>query len=276
MNTNQYLAVLNSLKNSHATIFCCYCGSETPAIGDRCICSNCESFIDSERAALERNDHALLETLVGINANVRDSGYDDAIAAYEKLIQLNKDPGLVYAEALLLMQYSNHELAGISYDRAGFMEENAGHRDKAAELASSSKRLLTKGMSIAKVEIANGNSSPATLYLLFLCQMRMEDYRGAQNSMKELEAKGHEYLAAYSSMLFHAETGRYENAIADAERLLDRQRFSVNALFYIGLSRFKEGHVKDAERILAAFSGVVSSGAVDAMMEEIENAPTWR
>lgn len=277
MNTSQYLAVLKSLENSHRTLLCSYCGCETPSIGGRCICSNCESFVDSTRVALERKNHVLLEMLGNINAYVRDSKYDDAIAVYEKLVSINKDPGLMYAESLLYLQYSNHELAKISYDRAGFMEENSLHRDRAAKLASSSKRLLAKGISIAESEISNGNSSPIILYSLFLCQMKMENYRGAQKSVRELEAGGSKYLAAYASMLFHAEIGQYKNAVADAESLLDGKNFSVNVLFYIGLTKFKEGHTKDAKRILVALAGLAPSKEIGAMIAKIEEQESiWK
>ncbi len=270
MNTTQYLEVLNALENSHNTLLCSYCGSETASMGDNCICSNCESFVDSTRVALDKRDHALLEALGAINSYVRDSEYDNAIVVYDKLISLNRDPCLMYAEGLLYLQYSNHELAMISYDKQGFMEDNALHRDKAAKLASASKRLLAKGIATAQSEISSGNSSPVVLYSLFLCQLRLSNYRGAQNSMKALESTGSGYLAAYASMLFNADMGHYDGAIASAERLLTGKDFSVNALFYIGLSKFKKGHAADAKRILVALSGLVYSEAIAALLKEIE------
>ncbi|HIH50614.1 MAG: hypothetical protein ABSE71_01645 [Candidatus Micrarchaeaceae archaeon] len=268
MNTSEYLAFLGALENSNRTLLCGYCGYEIASIGKSCICTNCESPVFSARREFEARNHTLLEALDSIAAYARDRRYDDAIAGYEKLIALNKDPYLMHAEALLYLQYSNYELAKIQYDRPGFMEENALHRDKSAKLASSSKRLLAKGISAAESEISNGNNSSLTLYSLFLCQMRLEDYRGAQESLKELKS-GPKYLSSYASMLFHIGIGHYDAAIADAETLLNEKSFSVNALFYIGFSKFKKGQARDAKKILSALSRVLSNESVEALLKEI-------
>jgi len=70
-------------------------------------------------------------------------------------------------------------------------------------------------------------------------------------------------------MLFHIGIGHYDAAIADAETLLNEKSFSVNALFYIGFSKFKKGQARDAKKILSALSRVLSNESVEALLKEI-------
>jgi len=43
----------------------------------------------------------------------------------------------------------------------------------------------------------------------------------------------------------------------------------VNALFYIGFSKFKKGQARDAKKILSALSRVLSNESVEALLKEI-------
>jgi tetratricopeptide (TPR) repeat protein len=269
MDDVQYLKIIDGLESSHQTLMCEYCGAETPSIGELCICSNCECVAHSTRPMLEKRDHLLLDALDSINSSIASQNYDAALATYDKLVAERKEPPYMYAQALLYLKYSNYEIGKINYSRQGFMEENTTHRNNAAKSASASKRLIAKAISVAENETATGNTSPNIVYMLFLAQMKLGNHRAAQISMNQLFKIGNRYLADYSAMVFSTHMQDYAGAIKSAERLLINDNFSVNALFYIGYSKFRGGKVKEAGNMLARLGSLIVSENLHALLQEM-------
>lgn len=269
MNTDQYIKILNDFRNSYQNLICEYCDFETPSTDERCICFNCESFVHSTRTILERRDSPLLDSLDSIKSSLNDSKYVDAITVYDRLIKERNDPILMYASALVQIKYSNYEISMISYDKKGFMEENTQHRDMAAKLTSSAKRLLAKSISTIEAEISKAGNSTNLLYPLFLSQIKLGNYRGAQNSIQGLKKGENSYLANYAAMLLDVYMENYESAIRNADTLLEKGGFSINALFYISFCKFKNGKAKEAKRLFTEISKIIESDSIAQMLSEI-------
>ncbi len=270
MDAKVYVSALQDIQKSATLLMCEYCGIETSSLGDTCICSNCESMVVTNRAILEKKDHVLLDALDNINRSMSDSNYDQAIQLYDKLILERKEPSLMYAEAIAYLKYSNHEITNIGYMRAGFMEENTLHRDKAAKLVSLSKRLLTKSVSLANAEIAKGNKPLNLIYNKFLAQIKMGSVKGSKESVEMLKGMGNEYIYNYAQLVFAARMEKYDNTLRAAEKLTKKDSFSINAFYYIGLALFKKGKFKDAKSVLESVNGIIKSANLDTLIFEVD------
>lgn len=269
MNGKAYVTMLGTLEKKGALFMCEYCGIETPALESQCICSNCESLVSSTRAILEKKDHILLDALDSINNSIANSDYDAALSIYERIIAERKEPSLMYAAAIAYLKYSNHEITKIGYMSMGFMEENTRHRDKAAKLVSSAKKLLTKSIGMANAEMAKGNRPVNLVYNRFLAQIKMGGVKGAQETVGMLEKMGNEYVYDYAAMVFEARMERYGKVITMAEKLTKEKSFSLNAFYYIGLALFKTGKMRDAKEVLEALNGILKSSNLEALIFEV-------
>lgn len=269
MDAKGYADALEELEKTTVLLICEYCGVETPSIGDFCICSNCESMVVTNRTLLERKDHVLLDSLDRINRSMADSKYEDAMPFYDKIILERNEPSLMYAAAIAYLKYSNYEIMQIGYAKIGFMEENTIHRDKAAKLASTAKRLLTKSISIVNMEIGKGNRPLNFVYNRFLSQIKMGNHKGAKNSIDILQKAGNDYVYNYAQMVFESSMERYDTALKIADRFTKRENFSINAFYYIGLSLFKKGKNKEAKRTLEVLNSILKNGNLEALILEI-------
>lgn len=277
MDGRAYASLLGNLERMGSLLMCEYCGVETSALGNQCMCSNCESLVFSTRSIIEKKDTVLLDTLENINRSADASDYDSVLRMYDQLMAERKEPSLLYAAAIAHLKYSNYEIMKIGYMSTGFMEENTVHRDKAAKLVSSAKKLLAKAISIANSEMAKGNSPVSLVYCKFLAQIKMDSVRGAKQTLGMLEKMGNEYAYNYAQMVFEAHMQRYGNAMKIAEKLTSEKSFSLNAFYYIGLGLFKTGRLKDAKVLLQALDGILRSGNLDALIFEVNaQMSSWK
>jgi tetratricopeptide (TPR) repeat protein len=277
MDAKAYSDMLDGIKNSSSLLMCEYCGTETASMGDKCMCSNCEELVTTNRASIEKKDHLLLDSLVKINDSIADQRYDDATAIYEKLIADRKDPLLMYAAAIAYFKHSNYEIMQISYMQPNFMEGNTLHRDKAASLVSTAKRHLFKAIDISNAEISKGNKSLNLVYNRFLAQIKLGNVRGAKDSIRMLEGLGNDYALAYSRMVFESAMERYDSVLEAAEALTKKDNFSINAFYYIGLALFKKRRAKDAKQLLQSLGKILKNGNLDALIFEVDyQLATWR
>ena len=100
MSAKDYVSSFSKLSKSAVLMMCEYCGVETLAIGNSCMCSNCESMVLSTRAMIQSKDHLIVDTLDNINSGITQSKFDQELIFYDKLIAERKDPSLMYAAAI--------------------------------------------------------------------------------------------------------------------------------------------------------------------------------
>jgi tetratricopeptide (TPR) repeat protein len=272
MKLSQYMKRLEILSKAYRKLVCVYCGTKTAALRNQCMCSNCESIARYGSAALLDVDPMLASSLELINGALAEANYESAIAEYEKLYQYRKDPALLYAEALVYIKYSNSENAKISYDRPGFMEDNAAAVERSIGLASTAKTLLAKSIGSSRADMAEGNSSPNNLHALLLAQLKFGDLRGARDSMEAIEKLGNALMYDYAVMLFETRMGNYGQVMERADAIIRSDEVLVNAFFYAGLAMFKLGRQSDAEKLLKAVGEVSDNSSIPALIEEIRTA----
>ena len=149
------------------------------------------------------------------------------------------------------------------------MEDNTVHRDKAAKLASTAKKLLSKSVSTSSAEILKGNAPLNLLYSRFLSLAKLGRTKGMKDSIELLKQNGNEYAYDYASMIFEAHREKYDNVMEFAQKLMDQRNFSINAFYYMGLALFKKGKMNEAKTLLEALNGVLRNNNIDALIFEI-------
>ncbi len=267
MDVNKHIKVLKTIGASASNLMCQSCGLLTPAIGQLGVCHSCESTISMSRDGMVKRSPDLVAALDGINADIKANRYDDAIAAYEALIKKDQDPSLVYAEALVYTRRSNYEIAQISYDREGFMEENTEHRNNAARYAAASRLLLNKAASLCNTALSE-NEAQGKRYTAFMAYVKLGDYKAARALLDAMAAEGDGYMHKYAAMVFCSATGRFDEMVMHAEELSKPSSFSINAFFYIALALLKRRERKQALRLLAALKEHIDSDAIEALEKE--------
>ncbi len=256
-------------KASNATLFCGYCGTETMVVGRAGVCSNCEMPIEQDARAFSEKNPELSAVLGTIRVAVRKGDFDTAAKAYDDAFAKYKDPGFLYAESLVRIRHSNATIAQIRYDRKGFMEENTAYRNKGAQLTSSAKLLLAKAISVCNNSLAAG-LTPGNAYLLFLCYNKMGKARAAGSTIGLIEKTGSIYLSRYAKMAHDAAVRDYKALMKDAEAMLAKDSFSVNAFFYLALSALKNGDEGRALRIIDGTRQFAANGSMGSLAADVK------
>lgn len=268
MNIRKYMKLLKAVEKSGGMLVCTSCGAETLSAGGMSVCSNCESLVHTTRKSLSSSNPDLLNSLDAINKSLSDGDFDSAIATYDGME--SEDPSLLYAEALVYIRYSNHEISSISYGRKGFMEENAVHRSKASRLVSMSKLLVTKAISMANKEIESGSKPLDMVYTLFLLQTKLGQLRSAGSTLQELGGMGNAYVQEYANLVFSTSAKKYDEALKRAETMMAANHLPLNAFYYASFALFKKGMLRESAVLLGELQHMMNSTNVETLLEEIK------
>ncbi|MGC8651824.1 MAG: hypothetical protein ACP5UH_01055 [Candidatus Micrarchaeia archaeon] len=234
---------------------CMYCGAENISFGGVAICTNCEGIASSTTP--QAADHNRVDAVREISTHNRLHEYEESIKIYEQLFNTAKDPMLLYAEALTYIAYSNYELSRISYDREGFMEENAEHNYHASELTSKAKLLLAKCSSMLRSGTPLSDAKTSA-YHLFLAYLKFGDTAAARSALynvKKLDGT----LYEYASMQLGSEIGDFKGVLQHSEVLLKARWQPHIALYYAAYALFKTGKTKEAKAIMGSIQGFIKS-----------------
>jgi tetratricopeptide (TPR) repeat protein len=268
MNIARYIRLLKTVEDSGSMLACTSCGAETLSVGGIGVCSNCESLVYATRKALTTTNPDLLNSLDVVNRSASNGDFDLAISAYDNIGR--EKPSLLYAEALLCLRYSNREVSAINYGRKGFMEENAAQRSKASMLASKSKRLITKAMSLATEEMNSGGGSLETVYTLFLLQAKLGKLKSAGSTLLVLESMGNTYLSRYASVIFNTSLKRYDEALKGVDSMMGANYLPLNAFYYASFALFKKGMLDESAALLGRLQHLMSSANVESLLKGIK------
>ncbi|MGC8586135.1 MAG: hypothetical protein ACP5K5_01150 [Candidatus Micrarchaeia archaeon] len=243
-----------------------YCGAESPASNNSIICSRCEGFTSVGDIASRNARHASI--IEQISSYVKSRNYDKALELYDSLYNDEKDPVLLYAEALLCIDYSNYLLQLRSYDKEGFMEENAALQKAASDLAARAKLLLSRCASQLSAGLES-NQMPSYAYHLFLAYLKFGDLAAAQASLEIIKARD-PMLFEYASMLFDSKLGKFDDLLKHAEKLLNANWQPFAVLYYSAYALFKKGRRKESKAILENIKPFMASENVERLLEAIE------
>lgn len=242
---------------------CRYCGCESLAVGKVCVCSNCEMPVYPG----DVHDFAGISQIKDM---VEGGDYQDAMKAYDSIYQSSKDPAYLYAEALLCIKQSNLQVAGIRYNREGFMEENATMRDAAAKFASTARGMLNDAINACLPQLKGDRPPLGAAYTTFMCQVKLSNLREAGEASHLLDKIDSEYLGPYSRMVLNLNLNKYDEVVKDAEALLKSDSFSINAIFYIAMAFFDKKNYSESRKLAELLDSYLKSGQLDALKHELD------
>ena len=268
INVNAYVRGIASLSNAKRQA-CGYCGNENAAASNVWVCAYCESANFLSTLSLKQSDEALMGALSNAIGAMIDDDYEAAAAEYDKIAVRSPDPQTLYGQAVFYFAYSNNEVASIRYDRPGFMEENAMHREKASAMHSKALRILSKVSYLCDKSAKEAHMDAALGFTFFMASVKMGDLKTARRAIDIIEVYGNTFLGSYARMVFGAELGQYADVVVHAQELLKADNFSPNAYYYTAWALFKYGRANDARRMFRALEGQIQSNSISAMVERL-------
>ena len=272
VNIKEYIKILESVSKHGHRLICLICGTETPTLAGKGLCSNCENVLYVSRVALLKSNRQLVNYLDGINAMV-NTNYRQALKLYDYLYAASRETALLYAQALLCIRASNYEASLMSYTGGSIIGENASHRARSDQLMTKAKLLLNKAAYAYQKSLANAETKNAR-YMLILIRLKLKDFKAAQESLELLSKQGDEYLTNYARMIFYSAIGDFKDSLIYTDALAKPDSFSINSMYYAALAAMERKRLKDAKRLLTILSKTSRSSNVDALMKDIESLET--
>ncbi len=274
MGVSKWIGVVRRDLKSYRHVVCEFCGAETLSAGAPAFCSNCESVVGSEMKTIHASNPMLFSSLGSLRAAVLANDFEAAILVYDQMLNDRHSPQVLYAKGLMYTEYSNYVVSQISYDGDGFMEHNAELREKGARLVSEGKKLVAKAHNISELESKEAPSAYG-FYRMFLCALKMNDLRAANEHLKkivELDKKG--VVAPYAKIVFDVQAGLYGEAEKELERMVKVKTPPANAFYYAAFVAFKLGDHNGARRLMNVAGGLIEElkkGYILAAIGEVES-----
>ena len=249
-------------------IKCPYCGSKTISLSDHCVCSWCEALIHKKIS--ETSSDSLSKAVSAISQSYSSKDYNAAVSSCDGAYAASKSAWFLYLKGIILLSASNNETSLISYDKPGFMEENATHRAAASKLYADSRLSLYKAISEAG-KVSADSKALDTTFLQFIASFKLKDKPAAKHYLDELSEMNNTLALGYAKMLLFNLNGLYEESLSHAESLLTKKSFSVGALYYAALALFKLRKMAEAKALVGEAIKYISTPSALALHDGITN-----
>ncbi|MCL4404400.1 MAG: hypothetical protein M1544_00170 [Candidatus Marsarchaeota archaeon] len=246
-------------------ITCPYCGSDTVSTMDHCVCSWCEALIHAKMSAPKPQ-----QPKDSVRSLCDAKAYDKAVALCDAMYSNSKSPWLTYLKGIVLLSASNNETSLISYDKPGFMEENAEHRRNASKLYADARLALYKSVSDAG-KISADSQALDTTFLQFMASAKLKDVTAAKHYLNDLSSMKSKMSTDYAKMVLFRDVGQYEKSLDHATYLMEKSNFSVCSLYYASLALLKLKKLSDAKFAINEAIKYISTPSAIALHSEIEN-----
>jgi hypothetical protein len=266
LNVKNAALVASYAASSGMLIKCPYCGAKTISLSDHCVCSWCEALIHKKIS--ETSSGALSQAVSAIGQSYSSKDYNAAVSSCDSAYAASKSAWFLYLKGIILLSASNNETSLISYDKPGFMEENAAHRAAASKLYADSRLSLYKAISEAG-KVSADSKALDTTFLQFIASFKLKDKAGAKHYLNELSEMGNTLASSYAKMLLFNLNGLYEESLMHAESLLTKKSFSVGALYYASLALFKLRKIPDAKALVGEAIKYISTPSALALHDDI-------
>lgn len=264
----RYIDAIDKAGQGGSILICRYCGGKNRSAYDHAICIRCEQFVDSTMDMLEGKDPSLLKSLEDIDAALNRRDYESAIKEYDSIFSQRKDPGFLYAEALICIAYSNYETSLIDYNKEGYMEENSTHRLNSIRLMSQAKLLLNKTVYILNSNVAE-DDTPNKRYLTFLSQVKLGQLRGAMMNFSALDKHGSDELHSYAGMVFYSANDDTDKTLDISSMMIKDGKDVLNAAYYYAFCLFRKNKLKDSARMLNHLRKYLDNPNIDELAKKL-------
>ncbi len=266
MNVKNAALVASYAASSGMLIKCPYCGAKTISLSDHCVCSWCEALIHKKIS--ETSSGALSQAVASIGQSYSSKDYNAAVSSCDSAYAASKSAWFLYIKGIILLSASNNETSLISYDKPGFMEENAARRAAASKLYADSRLSLYKAISEAG-KVSADSKALDTTFLQFIASFKLKDKAGAKHYLNELSEMENTLASSYAKMLLFNFNGLYGESLTHAESLLTKKSFSVGALYYASLALFKLRKIPDAKALVGEAIKYISTPSALALHDDI-------
>ncbi len=264
----RYMDAIDKAGQGGGILVCRHCGTRNRSAYDHAICIRCEQFVDSTMNMLEAKDPSLLKSLENIDAALDNRDYESAIKEYDSIFSQRKDPGFLYAEALIYIAYSNYETSLIDYNKEGYMEENSAHRLNSIRLMAQAKLLLNKAVYALNSNASEGDT-PNKRYLTFLSQVKLGHLRGALMNFSALEKHESDELHSYAGMVFYSANDDTDKALELSSMMIKSGKNVLNAAYYYAFCLFRKNKLKSSAMILSQLRQYMDNQNINELAKKL-------
>ncbi|MEM3841192.1 MAG: hypothetical protein QXN59_00645 [Candidatus Micrarchaeaceae archaeon] len=264
-----YVKAMDRFTKNSKRLYCTFCGAESLAFGNFGICRVCEAPLSEKKSDVLGRDHSLVESGEAIWSAINRGDMDNAIAALNSRLASHDEPGFLFAAGLFYIRYSNEEIKKIRYDREGFMEENAVHRENSEKMMLYAKTLLNKAVKLAEKD--KGNQGMLMHYIPFLAEIKLGHLKAAMYYLKGIKHDDIVYLLDYAHIVAHAYRKDGEKLLEHCDRMIREGKVNLNIFYYIGYALFLKKAYGDAKVILSHLSETGEVDAASYLLRNINN-----
>lgn len=268
MNAKNIASTAAQVAKSGRLITCPYCMSKTISVASYCVCSWCEALIHEKNSDITNSE--VFDAIKSIKLNYNDKKFTDSIASADKAFSLTKNPWFLYIKGIVQLSASNEEISLISYDKPGFMEENAVHRENGSKLYADARLSLYKSISSANSNSVDSKALDTT-FLQFIASIKLQDKTAAKHYLDELSELKNQTILNYAKVLLFSLNGLFEESLKHAQLLLSNQNFMACALYYYAFDLFKLHKTKEASLAISEAIKYISTPSAFALHESINN-----
>lgn len=184
---------------------CYFCASTVPSYNSQFgICQFCELYTDKDSKELMKNKQ-LSDALASIQSNLSSGDNEAALKSFDLAFAATQSAGFLFAKATLHLLIADEEFAKRDYATPdGYMEANSVLSKSALASYSSAKALFFKVISNCDAAL-KANPDAATLYLKFLCEIRLGKLSSAKRSLAAIKSAAKEpALFTYAEMVYNS------------------------------------------------------------------------
>ena len=264
-----YIDCLKPLAKNGRMLLCDHCGYRTISIGQAAVCSNCELPIFYSENALKASKPIVFSHASKIYSLVSARRFDEARKECDLAYTETGELGYVYYEGLISIMASNDAVDSIEYNKDGFMEENSAFRNTATKEAAAARRYFNFIINAATLA---GNERSVPPYLLFVSHIKLHNLKEAYEALNLIKSRNTPLLENYAEMMLQINLGSPDSTISAAKKLLSKDAFSVNALYYISEALADKKHYKEARQIALALLDKLPKRQVNRLIWRINSA----
>ena len=261
-----YIDALKGFSVSKRRAYCKHCGTTTPILYRRGICSNCELPIYAQQKSTKDTD--LKQGLTQYESELESENYPAAINIYDQIISIYNHPSYLYVQGINYVKYSNFMLKLIRYDRDGFMDINASYKKASNELYYQAKLFFNKAIFQADKEINKEHNDNELHYVSLLSYLKIGNLRGAQEMSEQLCIANEDSLYTYSNVLIKYYL-KDSSIIQDVDIILKGEDYPITIFYYLSRTLFLKSKNKIALQIINQVEKYISNKSILALSKQI-------
>ncbi len=242
-----HLKIVSEKPTMKKHLMCSYCGAITISSGGTEFCSNCELTVKDTKTKLISLNHTLITSLDTINGFYKNNKFSDADDLYLNILKDTDDPLFLYTYAIFLIKYSNFKLSKVSYDKEGFMEDNANYRTASWKIYGNARMFLYN--CIERIEKNQEIHPLQKRFAVFLSMMKLGNIRSASIELEKIKGIENGQTYNYAKIILDSAIKNYDQIIIGSENFLSNTPYPQNVIYYLAFALFKNGKIRESIKL---------------------------